>query len=293
MQELPDERLDQLDLLRVGGVGLDQQVVDLGGDGVRVLVDQRREDPRLADRRRGPRAAARSRRSGPSRSPRRPVRPRRPPASPRAAPRPPSRRWLRARWAAVRVTITSSRSPGTMTSDPGPIRASMWAGSIAPMATPSITRSRSRPGQITRPRTPSSTIPSVGFDRIGRYGSTPSSGIPWRARPRRASPRSPAARRPRTLFTIAPGDRHAVRAEVGRVEHDLVDRPPDPALGHDHRRRAEHLRDHRVRQPDHRPDPGVPGPLDDQHVVARRTSRAPRGSGHRGPRRPAPRCTPW
>ena len=34
------------------------------------------------------------------------------------------------------------------------------------------------PGWIVSPWTPSRTIASVGFDRIGRYGSTPSSGMP-------------------------------------------------------------------------------------------------------------------
>ena len=38
------------DLARVGGVGLDQQVVDLGGDLVRVGVDERGEQVRVADR---------------------------------------------------------------------------------------------------------------------------------------------------------------------------------------------------------------------------------------------------
>ena len=61
----------------------------------------------------------------------------------------------------------------------------------------------------------------------------------------------------------------AVRREVRRVEDDLVDRPPDAALGHDHRRRPEHLRDDRVRQPDHGAHAGVPRALDEQHVVVR------------------------
>ena len=47
-------------------------------------------------------------------------------------------------------------------------------------------------------------MPSVGFDRIGRYGSTPSSGIPWRARPRRSVSSMPGCSSTRTLFTIAP-----------------------------------------------------------------------------------------
>ena len=49
-QVLPHERLDLLDLAAVGEVGLDQEVVDLGGDRVRVLGDDRREQVRRADR---------------------------------------------------------------------------------------------------------------------------------------------------------------------------------------------------------------------------------------------------
>ena len=72
------------------------------------------------------------------------------------------------RWAVVRVRITSSRSPGTITRVSGWIRSSMWAGSIAPIATPPITRSRSGPGWIVSPWTPSRIMARVGFDRIGR-----------------------------------------------------------------------------------------------------------------------------
>ena len=50
VEVLRDQRLDHRDLVAVGRVGLDQQVVDLGCDDVRVLLDERREDVRLADR---------------------------------------------------------------------------------------------------------------------------------------------------------------------------------------------------------------------------------------------------
>src|SRR5207249_3201081 len=49
------------------------------------------------------------------------------------------------------IFSTSSRSPGTMTSVPGPTRSSMWPGSIAPIATPSMTRSRSGLGCSVSP----------------------------------------------------------------------------------------------------------------------------------------------
>ena len=122
---------------------------------------------------------------------------------------------------------------------PGATRSSMWLGSIAPMATPSITRSRSGPGWITRPPTPWSTMPSVGLDRIGQYGQ--------HAEERDAVQREAALERPldpglvvhADLVDEGAGDRHAVRGEVGRIEHDLVDRPPYAALGHDHRRRPQ------------------------------------------------------
>ena len=64
-------------------------------------------------------------------------------------------------------------------------------------------------------------------------------------------------------------DRHAVRGEVRGVEHDLVDRPADAALRHDHRRRPQHRRDRRVRQPHDGTHPRVPGALDQQDVVIR------------------------
>ena len=43
-------RLDLLDLAEVGGVGLDEQVVDLRRDRVGVLGHERREQVRPADR---------------------------------------------------------------------------------------------------------------------------------------------------------------------------------------------------------------------------------------------------
>ena len=64
-----------------------------------------------------------------------------------------------------------------------------------------------------------------------------------------------------------PGDLDAVAFEQGGVQDDLVDRPADPALGHDDRGRAEHRGDDRVREPDDRPDPRVAGPLDEQDVA--------------------------
>ena len=64
--------------------------------------------------------------------------------------------------------MTSIRSPGTMTRLRGPIRWSMCSGSIAPIAIPPMTESRSGPGWIVSPWTPSRTIARVGFDRIGR-----------------------------------------------------------------------------------------------------------------------------
>ncbi len=63
------------------------------------------------------------------------------------------------------------------------------------------------------------------------------------------------------------GDLDAVPLEQRGVEHDLVDRPPDAALRHDDRRRAEHRRHGRVREADDGPDPGVPGALDEQDVA--------------------------
>ena len=71
------------------------------------------------------------------------------------------------------------------------------------------------------------------------------------------------------LVDDRPGDPDAVRGEMRGVEDDLVDRAADAALGHDHRRRAEHPRDDGVRQPDHRADAGVARALDQQDVVVR------------------------
>ena len=150
-----DERLDELDLLVVGRVGLHEQVVDLGRDDVRVLRDDRREDVGLADR--VEHGGARPVATGQDEPDRRALvardDARRPSfvaaaaiAAIRAASAAPAVRSRRAKWAVVSVRITSSRSPGTMTSVPGPTRSSMWPGSIAPIATPSITRSRSGAG---------------------------------------------------------------------------------------------------------------------------------------------------
>ena len=100
--------------------------------------------------------------------------------------------------------MTSSRSPGTMTRLRGPIRSSMCSGSIAPMATPPMTWSRSGPGCRVSPWTPSRTMASVGLDRIGRYGRTPSSGMPRRARPCSSVRARPGFASRSTLFTIAP-----------------------------------------------------------------------------------------
>src|SRR5215207_3263798 len=49
-EAVPDELLDQLDLAAVGRVRLDQEVMDLGRDRVRVVRRKRREQPRLPDR---------------------------------------------------------------------------------------------------------------------------------------------------------------------------------------------------------------------------------------------------
>ncbi len=63
VEVLGDQRLDQGDLLRVGGVGLHEQVVDLRRDDVGVLGDDRREQVGLADRSEDRHRGAGSRRS--------------------------------------------------------------------------------------------------------------------------------------------------------------------------------------------------------------------------------------
>ena len=83
------------------------------------------------------------------------------------------------------------------------------------------------------------------------------------------------------MLTIAPATWTPCALEQRRVEHDLVDRPADAALGHDDRRRAEHRRDRRVRQPDDRADAGVAGALDEQDVALG----GERGVGGPDPRR--------
>jgi hypothetical protein len=69
------------------------------------------------------------------------------------------------------------------------------------------------------------------------------------------------------LVDDRPGDLDPVRPEQRRIEDDLVDRPADATLADDHRRRPEHARDDRVRQPDDRADAGVTGPLHEQDLV--------------------------
>src|SRR4029450_5672361 len=140
---LGHQRLDLRDLVACAGLGLDEQVVDLRRHDVGVLLHERREDVRLADRVKdrlpGPVAAGQDQTDG------------------------------RALVAGDRRDALARRSgrprcgPGPL---PGPAPASMWPASIAPIATPSMTRSRSGPGWIASPRTPSRIIASVGFERI-------------------------------------------------------------------------------------------------------------------------------
>ena len=75
------------------------------------------------------------------------------------------------------------------------------------------------------------------------------------------------------MLTIAPATWTPWRSKSDGVEHDLVDRAADAALGDDDRRRPEHRRDHGVRELDDRPDAGVPGPLDQQDVAVAREGR--------------------
>ena len=163
--------------------------------------------------------------------------------------------------------MTSTRSPGTMTRLRGPIRWSMCSGSIAPIAIPPMTASRSGPGWIVSPWTPSRTIASVGFDRIGRYGQDAEQRDAVARQAALEVRASPGFASRSTLLTIAPATLDPVALEQRGVEHDLVDRPADAALGDDDGRRAEQRRDRRVREPDDRADPGVAGPLDEQDVA--------------------------
>ena len=84
--------------------------------------------------------------------------------------------------------------------------------------------------------------------------------MPWRARPRsRVRARSGLAIEV-DLVDDRAGDLHAVALEQRGVEHDLVDRPADAALGHDDRRRAEHRRDAAFDSPMTAPTPACPVP---------------------------------
>ena len=126
--------------------------------------------------------------------------------------------------------MTSSRSPGTMTSARGPMRWSMCCGSIAPMEIPPITWSMSGPALSVSPWTPSRTMDRVGLDRMGRYGRTPSSGMPCRARPRsRVRARSGLARRS-TLLTMAPATRTPSRSKRAALSTiSSMGRPTPPS----------------------------------------------------------------
>ena len=184
----------------------------------------------------------------------------------------------------VRVRITSSRSPGTMTSvaRAHPLQHVVRlhrADRDALDDAVEVGARRRSPGRA-RPRGSSPASGSTGSAGTAARRAAGSRGARG---PRRSVSSIPGCSSTRTLFTIAPATGTPCACEVRRVEDDLVDRPPDAALGHDHRRRAEHRRDHRVRQPDHRPDARVPGALDEQHVVARELAcaariRAPRSS---------------
>ena len=91
--------------------------------------------------------------------------------------------------------------------------------------------------------------------------------MPWRARPRSSVRARSGLAAQVDLVHDRPGDGHAGPLEERLVEDDLVDRTADAALGHDHRRRAEHGRDLRVRQPDDGPDARVAGAFDQEHVA--------------------------
>ena len=87
-------------------------------------------------------------------------------------------------------------------------------------------------------------------------------------------------------------DRHPVRLEVRGVEHDLVDRPADAALGDDDRRRPEHRRDPRVRQPTTAPTPACPVPSMSQTSWSA-NCRWAATIGPPGPRPRRRRCSAW
>ena len=143
-----------------------------------------------------------------------------------------------------------------------------------------------RPGGAPRPASARRASTASGWTGCGRYGSVPSSSMPWRARPSRRTSRAGwVRRRASTLLTTAPSDLDAVPREQRMVEHDLVDRPADAGLGDDDRAGPEHRRDVGVREADDRPDAGVPGALDQQHVAVRgEPSRRRRGCARRGRR---------
>ena len=109
----------------------------------------------------------------------------------------------------------------------------------------------------------------MGFERSGRTGRTPRSGIPYGARPRSRTALDAGLRLDVDLVHDRAGDTDTVLREQRRVEHDLVDRAPDAALADDDRRGAERGSDGRVRQSDDRPDAGMSGALDEEHVAPR------------------------
>ncbi len=163
--------------------------------------------------------------------------------------------------------MTSSRSPGTMTSARGPMRWSMCRGSMAPMLTPPMTWSRSGPGQTSSPWTPSRTMDRVGLDRIGRYGRTPSRRMPWRARPRSRVRASSGFAARSTLLTMAPATRTPAcskRALLSTISSIGRPTPPSDTMTAGC---PEHGRHGRVGEVDDGPDAGVPGALDEQDVA--------------------------
>ena len=163
--------------------------------------------------------------------------------------------------------ITSVRSPGTMTRLRGPIRWSMCSGSIAPIATPPITWSRSGAG-VER-----LAVDAFEDHRQGRVGQDRPVG--QHAQQRDAVAREAALQGPGEarlgvevdLVDDGARDVDAVPLEQRGVEHDLVDRAADAALGDDDGGRTEHRRDGRVREVDDGADAGVAGALDQQDVA--------------------------
>ena len=177
------------------------------------------------------------------------------------------------RFAAIVACTTSSRSPGTMSRLPGTdafddmARLHRADGHVLDLAVQVVARMEQLAGHL---------LDEHRQRRVGQDGSVGQGAQQADAVPREAHAQHLGQARVGVrvdLVDHGAQDLDAAPREQGVVEHDLVDGPADAGLRDDDRGRAQRRRDIGIGQADDRPDAGMPGPLHDHDVAARRDRR--------------------